>query len=72
MRLEDGTEQTVDRQTLDESPYRVGEEITEEQWEALLELSQYNRARERALYAQVKEKAEMRFGRKPKHCCIRH
>lgn len=50
VRLEDGTEQTIDRQTLDESPYRVGEEITEEQWKALLELSQYNRARERALY----------------------
>ncbi len=50
VRLSDGTEQTVDRQTLDESPYRVGEEITEEQWESLLKLSQYNRARERALY----------------------
>lgn len=50
VRLDDGTEQTVDRQTLDESPYRVGEEITPEQWERLLESSQYNRARERALY----------------------
>ncbi len=50
VRLSDGTEQTVDRQTFDESPYRVGEEITEAQWEQLLALSQYNRARERALY----------------------
>lgn len=50
LRLEDGTEHTVDRQTLDESPYRVGEEISEEQLEALLQKSQYNRARERALY----------------------
>jgi len=48
--LSDGTQQTVDRQTLDEAPYRVGEEITQAQWEALLERSQYNRARERALY----------------------
>lgn len=50
VRFSDGTEQTVDRQTFDESPYRVGEEITEEQWAQLLESSQYNRARERALY----------------------
>ena len=50
LRLEDGTEHTVDRQTFDESPYRVGESISEEQLEALLEKSQYNRARERALY----------------------
>lgn len=50
VRLEDGTEQTVDRQTFDDSPHRVGEEITEEEWGHLLEKSQYNRARERALY----------------------
>ena len=50
IRLSDGTEQTVDRQTFDESIHRVGEEITPEQWEYLLETSQYNRARERALY----------------------
>ena len=50
MRLDNGTEYTVDRQTFDESPYRVGEEIAEEQLEALLRKSQYNRARERALY----------------------
>lgn len=50
VRLDDGTEQTVDRQTFDESPYRTGSEITDRQWDALLATSQYNRARERALY----------------------
>lgn len=50
VRLDDGTEQAVDRQTLDESPYREGAEITAEQWDRLLAASQYNRARERALY----------------------
>lgn len=50
LRLEDGTEHLVDRRTWDESSYRVGGEITPEQWEALLTRSQYNRARERALY----------------------
>ena len=50
VRLDDGTEQTVDRQTFDESPHRVGEDITPDQWAHLLERSQYNRARERALY----------------------
>lgn len=50
LRLDNGTEYTVDRQTFDESPYRVGEEITEEQLDTLLQRSQYNRARERALY----------------------
>ena len=50
LRFEDGQEMTVDRQTFDESPYRVGMDITEEQLDALLTASQYNRARERALY----------------------
>ena len=50
LRLEDGTEQTVDRQTFDESPYRAGSEITDQQLDTLLAASQYNRARERALY----------------------
>lgn len=50
LRLDDGAEHTVDRQTFDESPYRQGSEITEEQLETLLAQSQYNRARERALY----------------------
>lgn len=50
LRLDNETEYTVDRQTLDESPYRVGSDITAEQLEALLTQSQYNRARERALY----------------------
>lgn len=45
-----GEDTPVDRRTWDESPYRVGSELTEEQWQALLHLSQYNRARERALY----------------------
>lgn len=50
LRLEDGRELAVDRQTFDESPYRVDGDITEDQLEALLQTSQYNRARERALY----------------------
>ena len=50
LRLDNDAEHTVDRQTFDESPYRVGAEITEEQLETLLAQSQYNRARERALY----------------------
>ena len=50
LRLEDGRELSVDRQTFDESSYRVGSDITEQQLDTLLESSQYNRARERALY----------------------
>ena len=50
LRLEDGREMPVDRQTFDESGYAVGGEITEEQLDSLLERSQYNRARDRALY----------------------
>ena len=50
LRLDNDTEYAVDRQTLDESPYRVGSDITEEQLDTLLTRSQYNRARERALY----------------------
>ena len=40
----------VDVRTFDESPYREGCTITEEQLHTLLATSQYNRARERALY----------------------
>ena len=50
LRLEDGTDLQIDRQTFDESPYRVGGEITPAQLDSLLSASQYNRARERALY----------------------
>ncbi len=50
VRQDSGEETLVDRRTWDESPYRAGSELTEEQWQALLHLSQYNRARERALY----------------------
>ena len=50
LRLEDGRELSVDRQTFDESPYRAGSDITEQQLDTLLADSQYNRARERALY----------------------
>lgn len=50
LRLEDGRKLSVDRQTFDESPYRAGGEITEQQLDTLLSDSQYNRARERALY----------------------
>lgn len=50
LRLDNETEYTVDRRTFDESPYRAGSDITAEQLDALLIQSQYNRARERALY----------------------
>ncbi len=41
---------TVDVRTFDESPYREGSDITEEELSTLLEASEYNRARDRALY----------------------
>ena len=41
---------TVDVHTFDKSAYRVGGAITESQLAALLETSEYNRARDRALY----------------------
>ncbi len=50
LKLDDGRELTVDRQTFDESPYRADGDITEAELEQLLHTSQYNRARERALY----------------------
>ena len=50
LKLDDGRELSVDRQTFDESPYRVAGDITEEELEKLLHTSQHNRARERALY----------------------
>ena len=40
----------VDVRTFDESPYREGATLTEEQLQTLLAASRYNRARERALY----------------------
>lgn len=48
--LDDRREISVDVRTFDESAYRVGGSITEEQLEALQRQSMYNRARERALY----------------------
>lgn len=48
--FEDGDPIEVDVRTFDESPYKVGCDITEEQLNTLLATSQYNRARERALY----------------------
>lgn len=50
LRLDNDTEYTVDRQTFDDARLAVGQEITEEQLTSLLATSQYNRARERALY----------------------
>lgn len=41
---------TIDRRTLDEAGYRQGDTITEAAWQALLEASARNRAREKALY----------------------
>ena len=48
--FESGDPVEVDVRTLDESPYRVGTDLTEEQLNTLLAASQYSRARERALY----------------------
>ena len=48
--LDDGREIPVDVRTFDESAYRVGGSITDEQLETLGQQSMYNRARERALY----------------------
>lgn len=48
--LEGGDPTEVDVRTFDESPYKEGSDITEEQLNTLLATSQYNRARERALY----------------------
>lgn len=41
---------SVDVRTFDESVYRVGGDISEDQLAVLLEASEYNRARDRALY----------------------
>ena len=48
--LDGEREVAVDVRTFDESVYRIGGDISEEQLESLLELSMHNRARERALY----------------------
>ena len=48
--FEGGDPIEVDVRTFDESPYKEGGDITEEQLNTLLATSQYNRARERALY----------------------
>ena len=48
--MEGGEDTEVDVRTFDESPYKEGCDITEEQLITLLATSQYNRARERALY----------------------
>ncbi len=41
---------TIDRRTLDEAGYRLGDSVTESEWQALKEASARNRAREKALY----------------------
>ena len=48
--FEDGDPVEVDVRTFDESGFRQGSDLTEEQLNTLLATSQYNRARERALY----------------------
>lgn len=48
--FEGGDSIEVDVRTFDEAPYKEGSDITEEQLNTLLAASQYNRARERALY----------------------
>ena len=48
--FEDGDSTEVDVRTFDESPYREGCDLTEEELNTLLATSRYNRARERALY----------------------
>jgi len=41
---------TLDRRTFDESPYRPGSEISEEELEELIGLSEQRRSREKAYY----------------------
>ena len=48
--FENGDSVEVDVRTFDESGFRQGSDLTEEQLNALIATSQYNRARERALY----------------------
>lgn len=48
--IEGGEDVEVDVRTFDESPYREGSDLTEEQLNSLLATSRYNRAHERALY----------------------
>ena len=48
--FEDGDPVEVDVRTFDESGFRQGSDLTEEQLNTLIVTSQYNRARERALY----------------------
>lgn len=48
--FENGDPIEVDVRTFDESGFRQGSDLTEEQLNTLLTTSQYNRARERALY----------------------
>lgn len=48
--FEDGDSVEVDVRTFDESGFRQGSDLTEEQLNTLIATSQYNRARERALY----------------------
>ncbi len=48
--LDGERELSIDVRTFDESPYRVGGSITDDQLAALQLQSMYNRARERALY----------------------
>ena len=48
--FENGDPVEVDVRTFDESGFRQGSDLTEEQLNTLLATSQYNRARERALY----------------------
>lgn len=50
LELDGGDPVEVDVRTFDESPYREGADLTEEQLNTLLATSRYNRARERALY----------------------
>ena len=48
--FENGDPVEVDVRTFDESGFRQGSDLTEEQLNTLIATSQYNRARERALY----------------------
>lgn len=48
--FEDAPDAVVDIRTFDESPYRVGCCLSDEQWQQLCSLSEQNRLRERALY----------------------
>lgn len=65
MKLDDGRELLLDKQTVEDSPWQEGREISEEQLEALVLASQTRRAREYALYLlSLRDYSEVELRRK--------